>query len=67
MAVTTFDFDKSVMKVIDKLKADLGAGSRAEVLRRAIALLNAADTARKEGVELVFKKKDGREQRVVLG
>jgi hypothetical protein len=67
MAVTTFDFEPAVMKVIDKLKDRMHASSRAEVLRRAIALLNAADAAKKEGAELVFKKKDGKEQRIILG
>lgn len=66
MAVTTFDFDPKLTKMIDQLKGKLHASSRAEVLRRAIILLEIASLAKDDGAELVIKKKGGKEQQIIL-
>lgn len=66
MAVTTFDFDPKLTKMIDQLKSELHASSRAEVLRRAIILLEIASLAKKDGAELVIKKKGRKEQQIIL-
>jgi Arc/MetJ-type ribon-helix-helix transcriptional regulator len=66
MAATSFSFDPKIVKVIDKLQGDMHAGSRSEVLRRAITLLKLSKDAEKEGAELVIKTKDGKEQRIVI-
>jgi hypothetical protein len=57
-----FAFDEGTLKVIDGLKDRYRAGSRVEVLRKAIALLNVAS----QGDEVVIKGKDG-EKHVLLG
>ena len=62
MAMTTFDFDPELTKVIDQLKKDMHATSRSEVLRRAIALLEIANLARKDGAELIIKKNNNEKQ-----
>lgn len=67
MAMTSFDFDKKLTETIDKLKKDMGATSRSEVLRRAIALLQVANTATRDGSELVIKKKGQTEKHIILG
>ena len=67
MAMTSFDFDKKLTETIDKLKKDMGATSRSEVLRRAIALLQIANTATRDGSELVIKKKGQTEKHIILG
>jgi len=63
--IVSFDIEPSVMKVLDRLQHRLHAASRAEVLRRAIALLNIACEAEKEGSQLFLKKGD-KYQRVIL-
>ena len=67
MAMTSFDFDKKLTETIDRLKKDMGATSRSEVLRRAIALLQVANTATRNGSELVIKKKGQTEKHIILG
>lgn len=64
MAATTFSFDPKVVKLIDKLQAEMHAGSRSEVLRRAIALLKLTRDAEKNGAQLIIRK-DGNEQRII--
>jgi hypothetical protein len=65
MAVTTFDFDPKLTKVLDRLKKDMHAASRAEVLRRAITLLDLANMAEKDGAELIIRK-DKKEKQIVV-
>lgn len=68
MATTSFTFSSKLVKLVDKLQDELHAGSRSEVLRRAIILLKLAKDAEKEGFDLVLKnKKDGEEQQVIIG
>jgi hypothetical protein len=50
------DFDKVALEILDKLQSDLGVGSRVEVLRRAIRLLETANNGRKIGAELLLRK-----------
>jgi Arc/MetJ-type ribon-helix-helix transcriptional regulator len=66
MATTSFSFDPKIVKVIDKLQGDIHAGSRSEVLRRAITLLKLSKDAEKNGAELIIRDKDGREQRIII-
>lgn len=39
---TTFNFDQRTLDVLDRLKGELGASSRVEVIRRALAFLDVA-------------------------
>ena len=63
---TSFVFDNSTLDILNQLQSHYHASSRAEVLRKAIALLNAAS----QGDEIIIKKRDksGKEteQHVVL-
>lgn len=43
--VSTFTFDEKTVRVIDSLRKKMGASSRVEVIRRALAFLDAAVTA----------------------
>ena len=65
MAATSFSFDPKIVKLIDTLQKDMHAGSRSEVLRRAITLLKLSRDAEKDGAELVLKK-NGKEQRIIV-
>lgn len=65
MAVTTFDFDPKLMKIVDDIKAEIGAASRAEVLRRAITLLQVATEAEATGAELLVRKGNKEKQIIV--
>ena len=42
MAVTSFNIDDKLNETLERLKVHYNAGSKAEVLRKAIALLNIA-------------------------
>lgn len=64
MAATTFSFDPKLVKLIDKLQSEMNAGSRSEVLRRAIALLKLTRDAEKNGAQLIIKQ-GGTEQRII--
>ncbi len=65
MAATTFTFAPKLVQMIDTLREDMHAGSRSEVLRRALALLKLLKDAEKNGAEILLKK-DGTEQRVII-
>ena len=62
---TVFDFKPAAMNIIDRLKDDMYLQSRAEVLRRALALLDVAVAAKEGGVKIFFKK-EGKYQEIIL-
>jgi hypothetical protein len=55
----TFTIDETTEDVLDTLKTRLGKTSRAEVLRKAIALLDVATSAKEEGNDIAIVDKDG--------
>lgn len=67
MAATSFKFDKKTSQILNDLKDRTGAASKAEVLRKAIALLDAVSEE-----NLVNKKKlileaaDGEKQELII-
>ena len=63
---TTFGFDKKTMKTLDELKTELGASSKVEVLRKAIALLKLAQEAQSRGGEIILGEPDGTKKQIVL-
>ena len=56
---TTFKFNKKTLAVINQLKGELGATSKAEVIRKALALLEIARKAKKDGSEIAIVDEDG--------
>ncbi len=56
MAATTFNIDAKMDQTLEELKVHYGATSKAEVLRKAIALLNIAKDAEEQDGSLVIKK-----------
>lgn len=55
----TFAIDENTAGVLDILKSKLGKTSRAEVVRKAIALLDVATTAKDEGNDIAIIDKEG--------
>jgi len=59
MAATTFNFDEKTGQVLADLQERLGASSQAEVLKRAVALLDiAADYKDAQGSITIQKDED---------
>ena len=65
MAVTTFDIDEKTGQKLEELKIHFGASSKAEVLRKAIALLNLA-TRYEDSDGSITIRKDQVDQKVIL-
>lgn len=55
---TTFKFDEKLTATLEELKAATGASSKAEIVRRAIALLKVVQDAKDDGGELVIRTRD---------
>lgn len=61
---TSFNFDQRTLEVLDELKKEFNASSRAEVLRKAIALLDLARKAREQGGGVLIEtQRDGERER----
>jgi hypothetical protein len=58
MGVTTFNIDDRMDKTLEELKEHYGASSKAEVLRKAVALLNVAKNAEQPDGSVVIRKDD---------
>ena len=56
----------SITAVIDKLKETTCCTTRAEVVRRAVVLLDRVVTARKEGYDIILRKGDSEEKLMLL-
>lgn len=56
--VTSIKFDERTTDLLDQLKEHYGASSKAEILRKSIALLSVASEADDEKAKLVVKGKD---------
>jgi hypothetical protein len=55
---TTFKFDEKLTATLEDLKKSTGASSKAEVVRRAIALLKVAQEGKDHGRKLVLRSGD---------
>lgn len=64
--VMTFTIDEVTDRVLEELKAKLGKTSKAEVLRKAIALLEVATDAEQEGGIATLDSKGNINQRIKL-
>jgi len=70
--LSTFRFDEQLTKTIDELKDATSASSKAEVVRRAIALLKLVQDAAGSGEKLVLRQEDGegqttKEREIIIG
>lgn len=63
--VTTVSFDEKTSDLITVLKVRYGASSKAEIFRKAIALLALVADAERDGAKLVIKGKDYEKQILV--
>ena len=61
-----FDFNQEAVEKLDELKERLGASSRAEVIRRALALMDRVSTSSRAGAEITIKGPKGDQQHLVL-
>ncbi|HWR97290.1 MAG TPA: ribbon-helix-helix protein, CopG family [Candidatus Methanoperedens sp.] len=61
-----FDFSQEAVDKLDELKDRLGASSRAEVIRRALALMDRVSTSSQAGAEITIKSPKGEKQHLVL-
>lgn len=61
-----FDFHPKAIARLDELVDETGATSRAEVVRRALALYDQFLTAEKSGKRAVFREEDGSEQAILI-
>jgi hypothetical protein len=64
--VTSFNIDPKMDKTLEELKQHLGASSKAEVIRKAVALLNVAKDAEQADGSVVIKNRRGVEMRVIV-
>lgn len=61
-----FDFSKEAVEKLDELKDRLGASSRAEVIRRALALMDRVSSSSQAGAEITIQNPKGEKQHLVL-
>lgn len=66
MATTSFKFDSKTNQLLEQLRQHYGASSKAEVLRKAIALLDVAAEAEQQDQQIMVESKDGKQKRQVL-
>ena len=66
MPVTSFNIDSKMDKTLEELKQHLGASSKVEVIRKAVALLNVAKDAEQRDGSVVIKNSRGVEMRVIV-
>lgn len=66
MATTTLQMNQRTEDAVEKIKSITGATTKAEVIRKAIALLEAAAKASSENGEIVIRTADGTEQKIIM-
>ena len=66
MAVTSFNIDPKLDATLEDLKKHYGAASKAEVLRKAIALLKVASDNEQADGSIAMKTAQNKELRVVV-
>lgn len=65
MAVTTFNMSGKMDKTLEELKEHFGASSKAEVLRKAVALLKIATESEAPDGSIIIRK-GGEEQKIII-
>ena len=65
MPVTSFNIDEKMGQELDQLKTHLNASSKAEVLRKAVALLKIATESEAADGSIIIRKNDV-DQKIIL-
>ncbi|WP_031407496.1 hypothetical protein [Thiomonas sp. FB-Cd] len=65
MAVTTFNVDPKLDQTLEALKTHYHASSKAEILRKAVALLNVASRSEQEDGSVIIRQ-DGQDVKIIL-
>ena len=65
MAVTTFNIDEKMAQSLEDLKEHFGASSKAEVLRKAVALLKIAMESEAADGSITIRK-DNVDQKIII-
>ena len=65
MPVTTFNIDDKMAQTLDDLKDHFGASSKAEVLRKAVALLKIASESEADDGSITIRKDDA-DQKIII-
>lgn len=66
MAVTTFNVDPKTDQTLEDLKRHYHAASKAEILRKAIALLNVASRNEQDDGSIIIRQQNGQDVKVVV-
>jgi hypothetical protein len=66
MAVTTFNVDPKTDQTLEELKRHYHASSKAEILRKAIALLNVASRSEQSDGSIIIRQQKGGDLKVVV-
>lgn len=66
--LSTFRFDDRLTKIIEELKSETSATSKAEIVRRAISLLKVVQDGKNRGEKLVLisESDEGRKEREII-
>ncbi len=64
--LTTFRFDEKMTKTIEELKAATGASSKAEIVKRAVALYQVVQKAHQNGEKLILKDEAAVKEREII-
>lgn len=70
-SLTTFKFDAAITETLEQIKDMTSASSKAEVVRRAIALLKIVEDASNKGEKIVLRQENAngtviREREIVM-
>lgn len=65
MGVTTFNIDEKMGQTLEELKDHFGASSKAEVLRKAVALLKIAMESEAADGSIIIRKDDV-DQKIII-
>jgi hypothetical protein len=65
MGVTTFNIDEKMGQTLEELKDHFGASSKAEVLRKAVALLKIATESEAADGSIIIRKDDV-DQKIII-
>jgi Arc/MetJ-type ribon-helix-helix transcriptional regulator len=65
--VTSFTIDSKSRDALDELRQTLNASSNAEVIRRALTLLQLAARTTDNDGQLILREKNGSEREIIMG
>ena len=66
MAVTSFNVDQKLDQALEELKKHYGASSKAEILRKAVALLKVASENEQADGSIVIKTAQNKDMKILV-